>query len=123
MIFLQKSIPQGQNNFLDGLAEAVADAAALFEGVLVVVLDPGGGGLGAGAGQAGGVEEAVKEGEIGKEVFLHHAFEVELEEGEADEAGAVAEEPEDAPVGDEAVEVLGDVEVFLEEAVGRGFEG
>ena len=84
------------------------------------------GGLGDGVlsdGQAGGVEEAVEEGEVGEEFLSEDAFEVELDEGEFDETGGIPEQADEAAVGYDAVEVLGEVEVFLDQPVGRHARG
>ena len=67
----------------------------------------------------GGMNQAEEDGEVGEEVFVEHAFEIEFDEALADEAGGVAQEPQDASVGGDAVEVLGEVEVFLHEGMGR----
>lgn len=74
-------------------------------------------------GQAGGVEEAVEEGEVGEEFLGEDAFEVELDEGEFDEAGGIPEQADEATVGDDAVEVFGEVEVFLNQPVWRHARG
>jgi len=68
------------------------------------------------------MEEAVEDGEVGEEVFVEHALEVEFNETLADEAGGVAQEPQGTSVGDNAVKVFGEVEVFLQEGV-RGHAG
>jgi len=65
------------------------------------------------------VEEAVEDGEVGEEVFFEHAFEVEFDEALSDQPGGIAEQAQDASVRDDAVEVLGEVEVFLKHRVGR----
>ncbi len=114
----EEAVGEGFDGVFDGAGEAFADAGAGVEGFLVVFLHPAFGGVGDAGGKAGGVEEAIEDGEVGEEVVLDHAFEVEFEEREADEAGAVAEEAQEASVGDEAEEVFGEVEVFLEKSVG-----
>jgi hypothetical protein len=65
------------------------------------------------------MNQAEEDGEVGEEVFVEHAFEIKFDEALADEAGGVAQEPQDASVGGDAVEVFGEVEVFLHEGVGR----
>lgn len=115
----EKAVGEAEDGAFDGGAEAIADARALVEGVLVVLLDEAGGGGGLGDGQARRVQEAEEDGEVGEEVFVEHAFEVELDETLADEARGVAEQAQGAAVGDQAVEVFGDVEIFLHEGVSR----
>lgn len=120
---VEQAVAEGEYDGVDSGAEAIADAGAGVERVLVVDLD---GSLGDGVlsdGQAGGMEEAVEEGEVGEEFLGEDAFEVELDEGEFDEAGRVPEQADEAAVGDDAVEVLGEVEVFLNQPVGRHARG
>lgn len=119
----EEAVAEVEDDGVDGLAEAIADAGAGIEGVLVVDLD---GGLGDGIlfhRQAGGVKQAVEEGEVGEKLLGEDAFEVELDEGEFHQAGGIPEQADEAAVGDDAVEVLGEVEVFLDEAVGRHARG
>ncbi len=88
------------------LAQAIADAGAGVERVLVVALDQALGGGVVADRQAGGVQQPVEDGEVGEEAVGEDAVEVELEVGELDEAGAVAQQAEHAAVGDEAVEFV-----------------
>ena len=116
---VEEPVGEREDDGLDGGAEAVADAGAGIERVLVVDLD---GGLAGGVlphREAGRVEKPVEEGEVGEEFLGEDAFEVELDEREVDEPGGIAQEAEQAAVRDDPVEVLGEVEVFLHEAVGR----
>lgn len=113
----QEAVGDFFNDFLHGAAQAVANAGAGVEGVLVVNLD---GSLGDGVlfdRQAGGVEQAVEQRKVGEEFLRENAVEIELDEGEFDEAGGIAEEADLAAVGDDAVEVLGEVQVFLHQTV------
>jgi hypothetical protein len=63
------------------------------------------------------MEETVEDGEVGEEVFVEHAFEIEFDETLSDKPGGVAQEPHGAAVGDNAVKVFGEVEIFLQERV------
>ena len=62
----QKAVSEVVNGLLDGTAQAIADARPGIEGVLVVALQPAGGGGIDGLRQARGVQQAVEDGEIGK---------------------------------------------------------
>lgn len=118
----QEAVGDFFDDFLHGTAQAVANAGAGVEGVLMVNLD---GSLGNGVlfnRQAGGVEQTVEQRKVGEEFLGENAVEVELDEGEFDKAGGIAEEANLAAVGDDAVEVLGEVEVFLHQTV-RGHAG
>jgi len=120
---IEQAVAEGEDDGVDGGAEAIADAGAGVEGVLVVDFDGGLGDVFLSDGQAGGVEEAVEEGEVREKFLGEDAFEVELDEGEFDEAGGVPEQADEAAVGDDAVEVLGEVEVFLDQPVWRHARG
>ena len=120
---VEQAVGQIEDDAVDGGAEAIADAGAGVEGVLVVDFNRG---LCDGVladRQAGGVEQAVEEGEVGEEFLGEYAFEVELDEGEFDESGGIPEQADEAAIGDDAVEVLGEVEVFLDQPVGRHARG
>ncbi|NLE42101.1 MAG: hypothetical protein GX615_09765, partial [Lentisphaerae bacterium] len=119
----QKPVAEIADGLLDGAAEAVADARAGVEGVLMVALDEAFGGGVAGDGQTGGVEQAVEEREIGEKAVGEDAIEVELEVAELDEAGAVAQQAQEAAIGDDAVELVVQVDVFLHHGVGRHAQG
>ena len=83
----------------------------------MILLDgaPGDGGLI--DGHPGDVQQAVEQCEVGKEFFLEDASQIEFQKTQLDEAAAVAEQTELLTIGDEGVEVLGEVEVFLHERV------
>src|SRR6202034_692151 len=95
---LEETVGKIADGALDGAAETVADARAGFERVLMINLDPTLFGSIVGQRQARGVKQAVEESEIGEEAVREDAVEVEFEIAEFDEAGAVAEEAENAAV-------------------------
>jgi len=88
---VDQAVCEIEDNAVDGGAEAIPDTRAGVERVLVVDFNRG---LGDGVlsdRQAGDVEQAVEEGEVGKEFFGEDAFEIELDEGEFDEARGIPE--------------------------------
>jgi hypothetical protein len=115
----EKSVGEGLDCSLNGLAKTIADTGAGFDGIEVVALDETfSGGLGRNR-KTRRVEEAVKECEVGVEAVGEDTVEVELKVSEFDEAGAVTKEPEKSAVGDEAVGLVGEVEIFLHETMRR----
>ena len=68
---------------------------------------------------ARGVHQPEQDGEVGEQFFLEHAVEVELQKAELHQPRAVAEQTEQPAVGDDGVEVLGQVQVFLQQCVRR----
>jgi hypothetical protein len=65
------------------------------------------------------VEQPVEDGELGELLTLQHRAQVELDVGRAGEAGRVAQQAQPLAVGDDAPELLGAVEVLLDQGVGR----
>ena len=109
---------EGFEGLLDAVAEFVADASAFFDALLVEAFE------GAlvrgrfGPREAGAVEQAVEEDEVGVGVVADHGFEVELEPGGAGASGGVAEDADAWSVGEDAPEGFGAVEEVLELCVG-----
>lgn len=116
----EEAVGEEGDGLFDTFAEFLADAAALLDGLVEILLQEGGFGIGSGVGEAAAMEEAAEEGEIGEAAFAgEDGIEVEFEVGLAADALGVAEEAELAAVGCEAVEVfLFAVEEVLEEGVG-----
>jgi len=71
-----------------------------------------------GDGQSRGVEKAVEDGEVGEEPVVEDAVEVELQVGEFDEARTVAKQAEKPAIGDNAVELIREIEIFLNKRMG-----
>jgi hypothetical protein len=63
------------------------------------------------------VQQAVEHREVGKQAVAEDAVEVEFQVAQLDEPGAVAQQAQDAAVGDQAVELVVQVEVFLHQCV------
>ena len=103
---------------LDAVAQLVADAPALFDALLVEAFERAIVGGRFGPGEAGAVEQAVEEGEVGVGVLLDHGLEVELQPGAAGAPGGIAEDADLRPVGEDAPDGLGAVEQVLEQRVG-----
>ena len=115
----EKAVAEEFEAFLDAVAQVLAHAPALFDGLGVVSFQQTFAGVRHAAWQAGAVEQAVERGEIVEALFLEDGLEVELDVSlPADERG-VAEQAEREAVGDDAPDVLGAVEVFLNEGVRR----
>ena len=68
------------------------------------------------------MQQAEEDGEVGEALLLQHLPEVELHVGLAANEAAVAQKAQHQPVGDEAPDLLGAVQVFLNEGV-RGEAG
>lgn len=99
---------------LDAVAEFVADASAFFDALLVEAFEGALVGGFFGPGEAGAVEEAVEEDEVGVGVVVDDGFEVELEPSGAGASGGVAEDADEGSVGEDAPECFGAVEEVLE---------
>ena len=111
---IEEAVGEVEDGGFDRAAEAVADARAGFESVLVVAFEERvGGGLGR-LRQARDVEQSVEDREVGEEFLAKDAVEIEFDVGELHQPRGVAQEAEQAAIGDERVEVLGEVEVFLD---------
>lgn len=89
---VEQAVGEIEDDAVDGGAEAIADAGAGVEGVLVVDFNRGLGDSVLPDRQAGGVEQAVEEGEVGEKFLGENAFQVELDEGEFDEPGGIPEQ-------------------------------
>jgi len=77
----EQAVGELLDGFFDAVAEPLADAATLLDGLSVPSLQEARIGFLIGMGQAGTVEEPVEEGEVGKMLGLEHGLEVELEVG------------------------------------------
>ena len=66
------------------------------------------------------MEQPIERGEVGEEFLVEHPIEVELDVGELYEPRGIAEQTEEPAVGDERVEVLRQVEIFLHHCVRAG---
>ena len=114
---IKEAVGEIQDGSLDRAAEAVTNAGTGFEGVLVVAFEER---IRCGLRrlrQARDVEKPVEDGEIGKEFLAKDPVKVELDVGELHQPRGVAQEAEQTAIGDERVEVLGEVEVFLDVCV------
>jgi hypothetical protein len=115
----QETVGEVADGLFHRLGQAVADARAGIEGILVVALDQAfRRGFVAGR-QTGDVQQPVEHREVGKQAVGKDAVEVEFQVAELDEPGAVAQQAQDAAVGDQAVQLVVQVEVFLHQAVRR----
>ncbi len=119
----QKAVAEVADRLLDGAAQPFADARARVERILVIALDQAFGGRSLVGRQASGVQQPVEDGEVGKETVGEDAVQVELEVGELDQPGAVAQQAQHAAVGDQAVELLVQVQELLHQRVGRHAQG
>jgi hypothetical protein len=118
----EEAVGQALEALFDAVAEAIADATALLDGVLAVLFEEAVGGIGGGARQAAAVEQAVEDFELAEALLVEDLREVELDIGLAADVGAVAQQAQGEAVGDDAPEVFAAVEEFLEEGV-RGHSG
>ena len=106
----QKAVAEIANGLLHGAAQAVADARARIERILVVALDPAFGGASLVSGRREACSSRIEDGEVGKQTVGKDAVEVELQVAQLDEARTVAQQAKDAAVGDKAIELLVEVE-------------
>ncbi|HPD15632.1 MAG TPA: hypothetical protein PLE19_11810 [Planctomycetota bacterium] len=84
----------------------LADAASLLDGDAAVLFEKVLGGIVAGFGKPGTVEEAVEKREIGELLAFEHLLEVELDVGQAADELGVAEDAEGLAVGHDAPQVF-----------------
>ncbi len=113
----EKTVGEVANGLFHCLGEAFADARAGIEGILVIALDQAfrrGFRIGR---QASDVQQAVEHREVGKQAVAEDAVEVEFQVAQFDEPGTVAQQAQDAAVGDQAVQLVVQVEVFLHQCV------
>jgi len=83
----QETGSQQNERLFHSITQALPDTRALVESVLVILLDETGSGGSLCGRKARGVKQTEKHGEIGKYVFVEHAFEIELNEALADQSG------------------------------------
>ena len=114
-----EAIGEITDGLLDSLGQAIANPCAGIERILVVALDQAFGGGIVAERQAGGVQQPVEHREVGKQAVGKDAVEVEFEVGELDQPRAVAQQAQQTAVGDEAVEFVMQVEVFLHQSMRR----
>ena len=110
---LQEAVAEIADGVLDGLAETFADARAGIKGILMVAFDPAFGGGFVGERQARGMQQTVEDGKVGEEAVGEDAVEIELQVAQLDEARAIAQEAENAAIGDEAVELFVEIDELL----------
>ncbi|MCL6649686.1 MAG: hypothetical protein K6U89_15295 [Chloroflexi bacterium] len=115
----EKAVGEALDAFLDPVPQPLAHPPALFHRVLVVLLEQGILRVLGRARQAASVQEPVEDGEVGEPLLLEDLPEVELDIGLAAHVGAVAQEAEGKPIGDEAPELLAAVQVLLDQGMGR----
>ena len=113
----EKAVAQEFEAFLDAVAQMFAHAPALLDGLRVVFFQQTFVGVRHAAWQAAAMEQAVERGEVVEALFLEDGLEIELDVSLPADEGGVAEQPEREAVGDDAPDVLGAVEVFLNEGV------
>ena len=73
--------------------------------------------------QARHMQQPVEHGKIGKEAVGKDTVEVKLQIGELDQSGAVTQQPHHPAIGDNSVELFGEVQVLLQHGVGRHPQG
>ncbi len=113
----QKSVRQPLDAFLHPVPQALAHAAALLDGVLVIVLQQAIAGIGCGAGQARAVQQAIEDGKVVEALLLQDLAKIELDVGLAADVGRVAQEAQREPIGDDAPELLAAVQELLDQGV------
>ncbi|WP_347242684.1 hypothetical protein [Thermogutta sp.] len=119
-ICLQEAGAQDFEAFLHPLPQLFACPVALFERLLVVAFEPALVRIGYAPWQAGTVEQAVEQDKIfeaGVALGVEDGFQVEFHVNLASDLGAIAQQTDRAPVGDDAPDVIGTVEELLEEPV------
>lgn len=114
---IREAVGELEDGILDRAAEAVADAFAGRQAVLMVVLQQRFGRLTGRLGKARDVEQPLEDGEVCEQVFAKHAVEIKLDVGQADEARGVAQQAQQPAIRDDGEDVLGEVEVFLDVGV------
>jgi hypothetical protein len=118
----EEAVAERVEGLLHTVAQAVAGAGPLLASLLVVLLQEAVLGIGDPGRQAGAVEQAVEEDEVGEALAGEDGGEVELEIGLGAQVGGGAEETEDEAIGDDPPEMVGAVEELLDEGV-RGEAG
>lgn len=115
----EEAVAEEFEAFLDAIAQVFADAPALFDGLGVVFFQQAFVGVRHAAGQAGAVDQAVERGEVVKALLLEDGLEVKFDVSLAADQRGIAEQAEREAVGNDAPDVVGTIEVFLDERVRR----
>ena len=69
------------------------------------------------------MKRAEENGEVGEQAVREDAVEVELQVGQLHQARAVAQESQHPAIGDQAIELVREVQVFLDHRVGGHAQG
>src|SRR5690349_14281368 len=96
----QKSIGEIDNASFDSIAKVVANAAALFLGVLVVLLEQTLRCVGHRFRQPRAMDQPIKCGEIGEALFLNDALQIEFDVGLTPNESGVAQDAQHIAVAD-----------------------
>ncbi|MCS7000115.1 MAG: hypothetical protein RML15_07870 [Bacteroidota bacterium] len=115
----EKAICQQLDATLDAIAQMLADASSLLFGMAVVALQIALVRIGDAAGKAATVDQPVQQSKIGEQLLFDDGAEVEFDVRLAANEGAIAQQPEHVPIGDNAPEVFGAIEVLLHQRMGR----
>src|SRR5581483_3799515 len=108
--------PEDLQRLLDAVAQLLAHAAALLDALLVIAFQEAIARVVA-AREARRVQEAEEQGELAEQVRADHRLEVELEVRRRGEDIAVAQEPQPAPVRNDAPERVRAVQELLHDGV------
>ena len=115
----QKAIAERLECRLDAIAQPFPDAVALVECLPVVAFEPARGAVIDAERQAGAVTQPVKDTEIGEIVADEHRFQIEFDIWLAGEQRAIANQAQLKAVGHNAPDVIGMVQIFLQQRMGR----
>ena len=115
----QEAVAQFHYGILHRTPQAVVDAPALLDPVLVVVLQMTPTGVFQPQRQAATMHQSIEGDELIQTLVRQHLLQVELDVGATGEIGGIAQQPEDAPVGYDTPQQLAAVEVILDQGMGR----
>ena len=113
----QHRVADGFHRGLHGTRQAITNAVARFDAHVEPTLHDAR--LVVAGVEAGGMEQAEHQAELGVFVFLQHATEVELNVGEFHQLPRVANQAHNLAVADDTIHVFRGIEIFEHGGVGR----
>ena len=112
---MQKAVGEAHDALFDAFAKMLADAAALVDRALVVLLKKALARSRWRAGQPRTVQQPVENSEVLEALLVEDRREIEFDVSLAPHEGRVSQQAQGRAIGDKAPEMFGAIEVFLHE--------
>jgi len=120
-ICVKKASSEDLQAFFHSIPQSIPCPVSLFDGLLVILFQPTGVGVGCTARQARAVQKAVKQRKVGKAAItfgLEDGAQVEFHVRLPTHVSGIAEKSERQPVGHNPPQVIGAIQEFLKQGVG-----